>query len=156
MLTPLIVVFVLAFMLLPADLMAFMHFGANAVTFKILDAAKYHNSDITSLEVEIIDSTDDIFLPGRHFNVWLILSPDSGIKIGQTLKADFYGRWNRFSQLVADFDPDTVVIVDDNPSCVEIPWLISEPVFEYLPIAFILFWWLVVILLVSKKSTVTS
>lgn len=158
--SPLIAVFILAFMLLPADLMALMGFGANGVTFKILDAARYHAPDITSLEVEIIDSTDDdIFSPGRHFNVWAVLSPDSGIKIGQTLQADFSGSKDRFGQISAGLDPNTVVIIDDNPSCVEIPWSIWEPVFEYLPalkIAFILFWWLVVILLVSKKITVTS
>lgn len=118
-------------------------------TFKILDAARYYSSDKTSLEIEIIASTDyDIFLPGRNFNVQVILPPDSGIKIGQTLKADFFGHWGALSQLVAKFDPNTVVIVDDSPSCVEI----REPFFEYQPIAFILFWWLVVILLVSKKN----
>ena len=148
---PLIAVFILAFMLLPADLMALICHSADAVTFKILDAARYYSSDITSLEIEIIASTDyDIFLPGRHFNVRVTLSPDSGIKIGQTLKADFFSHWDVLNQLVANFDPNTVVIVDDKPSCVEI----REPFFEYRPIVFILFWWLVVILLVSKKNTV--
>jgi len=148
---PLIAVLILAFMLLPADLMAIICHSADAVTFKVLDAARYYSSDITSLEIEIIASTDnDIFFPGRHFNVEVTLSPESRIKIGQTLKADFISYWNLPNQLVAHFNPDAVVIVDDHPSCVKV----REPFFEYQPIAFILFWWLIVILLVSKKKIV--
>jgi len=159
---PLIAMFILAFMLLPADLMASLCFNADAATFKILDAAKYHDQDnscITSLEIEIIDSNyNDFFSHGQHFGVWVTLSPDSGIKIGQTLQADLSG-YNTILEKDVRLDPNTVVIIDDNPSCFEIPWSVWDPFIKYLraiKIAFILFWWIVVILLVSKKSNVVS
>ncbi|MBU1107754.1 MAG: hypothetical protein KKB51_13865 [Candidatus Riflebacteria bacterium] len=157
----LVTLFILVFMLLPVDLWAILGVEATAVTFKILDATKYHAPGMTSLDIEVINSDDYVVSPGRRFNVELVLSPDSGIKIGQTLQADFTGMIDDLGsgRISVSFDPNTVLIIDDNPACVEIPWSIWEPVFDYLPvlkIAFILFWWLVVIQLVSKKGAVTS
>ena len=150
------VMLALAFLFLSADLWAIMGIEASEVTFRVIDAVHYRSPAKTSLDIEIIDSDNHIITPGRRFNVELILSPDSEIKIGQTLQADFDGVIDDLGsgRISIGFDPSTVVIVDDNPACSEIPWSFWEPVFAFLPalkVAFILFWWLVVLLLVYRR-----
>jgi|GEM_PF-1960401 len=147
--------------LLPAGLWALIGFGPESATFRIIDAVQYQQNGLLSLDVEIItpgpDLTPHIMMPGRRFNLELAAPQHLELKIGQKLRGSFSGAIKDLEngQIMMDVDPASLQIIEETTDSRDIPYSHWEPVFEYLQyfkVAFIVFWWLIASLLISRRN----
>jgi len=148
--------------LLPAGLWALIGIGPEQATFRIIDAVQYQQTRLLSLDIEIItpgpDLAPHIMRPGRRFNLELAAPQNLELKIGQKLRGSFSGAIKDLQngQIMMRVDPASLEILEEPADSRSIPYSYWEPVFEYLEylkIAFIVFWWLIASLLISRRNT---